>query len=411
MGRRSKIILGLLVTVLLGIIVTEIVRPKPINWRHSYTSISKIPFGCFVLYNELPTIFLDSKIETVEQSIYNVLTKRDSSQLSNYLVINNSISFDKQETNHLLNYVSKGNNVFIAANEFYGVLADTLNIEIERQYDFKEDTVSVSFTNKNLKENTFTFDRGANPAYFISVDTLNTEILGHISFEDESFLNASDTSSVTKPNFIRTTFGKGSFLINTLPIGFTNYYLLGSSSNYSANSLSYLNNNYLYWDDYKKSGRKVITSPMRFVLNQPALKWGYYLIIIGLLLFVIFKAKREQRIIPVIIPLENSSVEFARTVGALYHQNKDYTNLNSQKINFFLSYLRNNFYLNTSVLDEKFITRLASKSGRPIEETKTLVDFILSLKNKEIHTEQDAIRLSKKINTFKKFYGRSYTRY
>lgn len=406
MERRSKIILGLLVAVLIGIIVTEIVRPKPINWRPSYTSISKIPFGCFILYNELSSIFPDTKIETVEESIYNVLMKRDSSQLSNYLLINDVISFDKQESNQLLNYVSKGNHVFIAANDFYGILADTLNIEIEKRYDFKEDTIRVTLTNKIFKGETFKFDRGANPAYFISIDTLKTEILGHINFEDKSFLNSLNDSTSTKPNFIKTKFGEGSFLINTLPIAYTNYYLLSNSSMYSANSFSYLYDDNLYWDDYNKSGRKVITSPMRFVLNQPVLKWSYYLTVVGLLLFVIFKAKREQRIIPVIKPLENSSVEFARTVGALYHQNRDYANLNSQKINFFLSYLRKRYYLNTSILDEKLITQLSSKTGKSIEETKILIQLILSLKNKPIHTEQDAIILSKKINTFKKSYGR-----
>ncbi|MEH6512126.1 MAG: hypothetical protein V7734_03375 [Maribacter arcticus] len=83
MERRSKIILGFLIAVLVGIIVTEIVRPRPINWRPSYTSISKIPFGCFVLFNELPSLFPNSEIQSVEESIYDVLIKNDSSITSN----------------------------------------------------------------------------------------------------------------------------------------------------------------------------------------------------------------------------------------------------------------------------------------------------------------------------------------
>ncbi|SNR77440.1 protein of unknown function [Maribacter sedimenticola] len=406
MGKRSKIILGLLIAVLIGIIATEIVRPKPINWRPSFTSSSKIPFGCYVLYQELPTLFPDSKIETVEESIYNVLTTRDSSKISTYIAINNMLSFDTQESKQLLNYVAKGNQVFIAANNLYGMLADTLNIEMERYYDFKEDTASVSLTNTRFKTAQFRFERGADPVYFTSVDTLNTEILGHISFTEKSFLPTEMDTLKSKPNFIKTAFGNGHFYINTLPAGFSNYYLLNRSSNYSAQSLSYLTNDYLYWDDYKKSGRKIITSPMRFVLNQPALKWAYYLTIFALLLFVIFKAKREQRIIPIVSPLENSSVEFARTVGTLYHQNKDYTNLNHQKINYFLSFIRNRYFVNTAILDDAFIRTLANKSGNSINDTKTLVTLILNLKNKPIHTEQDTVTLSKKINAFKKSYGR-----
>ena len=128
--------------------------------------------------------------------------------------------------------------------------------------------------------------------------------------------------------------------------------------------------------------------------------------IVGLLLFIIFKAKREQRIIPIIKPLENSSVEFAKTVGSLYHQHRDYNNLNDKKITYFLTYIRNRYYVNTTVLDEKLITQLSAKAGKSKEETKILIEFILSLKNKPTHTEQDSLTLAQKINTFKQSYGR-----
>ncbi|MGC1514838.1 MAG: DUF4350 domain-containing protein [Maribacter sp.] len=401
MQRRSKIILGLLVAVLVGIVVTELVRPKPINWRPSYTSDSKIPFGCYVLFNELQTIFPNSNIESVEESVYDLLIDRDSSIPSSYMIIDDFVSLDKQETNQLLNYVAQGNQVFIATSDLGGVLADTLNITIDRRYDFSEDTVSVELTNKRYKGALFQYERGVYPAYFSSVDTANTQILGYINFAEKKFVQEDKAVNKRAPNFIKTEFGKGIFLLNALPVAYTNYYLLSDSNPYVAHTFSYLKDEFLYWDDYKKSGRTIITSPMRFVLNQPALKWGYYLSIIGILLFVVFKAKREQRIIPVLEPLQNSSVAFARTVGALYHQNKDYTNLNGKNINFFLSGIRRTYYLETTTLDERFIAQLSAKSGKSIQETKTLIELILHLKNKPMHTEQDTIILSKNINTFK----------
>ncbi|MEP2281490.1 DUF4350 domain-containing protein [Maribacter sp.] len=391
---------------LIGIIVTEIVRPRPINWRPSYTSVSKIPFGCFVLFNELPHIFSNSEIESVESSMYDALIHRDSTIPSNYIIINDYIYLDEQETNQVLKYVANGNQVFIATNNLTGQLADTLNIEVTQQYGIQEDSVKASFSNKNFKQKNFFFTRGVNPSYFASVDTVNTEILGHLQFKVSNFLEDNNDEIKVQPNFIKTSFGKGNFIINTLPVAYTNFYMLGDNTKYSTQSFSYLNDNLLYWDDYKKSGRKVITSPMRFVLNQPALKWSYYLLVIGLLLFVIFKAKREQRIIPVIKPLENSSVAFAKTVGSLYYQNKDYTNLNHKKITYFLTYIRNRYYVNTTVLDENFITQLSAKAGKSKDDTKTLIELILRLKNKPVHTEQDSLVLVQKINTFKQSYGR-----
>lgn len=395
-----------MIAVLIGIIVTEIVRPRPINWKPSYTSVSKIPFGCFVLFNELPNIFSKSEIESVESSMYDALIQRDSTIPSNYLIINDYIYLDEQETNQVLKYVENGNHVFIATSNLTGQLADTLNIEITQQYDMQEDSVRASFSNKNFKREHFYFERGVDPSFFVSVDTVNTEILGHIQFKSSTFLEDHKNDLKLRPNFIKTSFGEGSFIINTLPVAFTNYYVLGVNSDYSTQSFSYLNNHLVYWDNYKKSGRKVITSPMRFILSQPALKWSYYLLVIGLLLFVIFKAKREQRIIPIVKPLENSSVEFAKTVGSLYYQHRDYTNLNNKKIVYFLTYVRNRYFVNTSVLDENLITQLSAKAGKSKEETKSLIDLILSLKNKTIHTEQDSLALVQKINTFKQSYGR-----
>jgi len=122
---------------------------------------------------------------------------------------------------------------------------------------------------------------------------------------------------------------------------------------------------------------------------------------IGLLLFVVFRARREQRIIPVIEPLKNSSIEFAQTVGALYHQNKDFTNIINKKLTYFFEYLRSHHYIDTNQPVEKLITELATKSGKSLEETKVLLTYIQLLKNKAIHTEVESIELSKKITAFK----------
>ncbi|MEQ9582305.1 MAG: hypothetical protein RIM68_09095, partial [Arenibacter sp.] len=97
MDKRSKIILGLFLAVLIGIIVTEIVRPKPLNWRPSHTSSDKIPFGCYILFHELPNLFPGQKIQATNESLYNILVERDTTIASNYLLINDFLDLDKQE--------------------------------------------------------------------------------------------------------------------------------------------------------------------------------------------------------------------------------------------------------------------------------------------------------------------------
>ncbi|PWL37540.1 hypothetical protein DKG77_14620 [Flagellimonas aquimarina] len=402
MDRKSKIVLIIFSLVIVGIIVAEIVRPKPINWRPSYTASSKIPFGCYVLYNELATIFDNSDINTVEESVYDVLVDRDKTIESNYIFINEYIDLDKQESIQMLDYVSEGNTIFISASGFGNYLSDTLNVRIESDYNLKEGSTELSFTHEEFRSKKFELSRGVYNSHFTSVDSTNTTILGHITYLKEDFLDDKPPQKFRRANFIKTKFGNGHFILNTTPQAYSNYYMLKGNQDYVSHTFSYLEDkDILYWDNYKKAGRAIINSPMRFVLNQPALKWAYYLMISGVLLFVFFKSKREQRIIPVIEPLKNSSVEFAQAVGSLYNQNKDFTDLINKKLNYFLEYIRSHFHMDTSILNEKAIQVLASKSGKGMEETKNLIEYIIKLKNKSTHNEQDSIELNKKITAFK----------
>ncbi|WP_228239015.1 DUF4350 domain-containing protein [Allomuricauda sp. M10] len=391
------------IVVVLGIIITEIVRPKPINWHPSYTAVDKIPFGCYVLYNELQAIFPESTIETVQESVYDVLSERDSIQSANYIFINEYVDLDEQETNQLLDFVDQGNTVFIAATGFGWQLMDTLNIGINSDYSLQEGTAILDFTHDSFANRTYELSRGVFNSHFSSVDSTKTTILGHITYTRNTYLDDEPEETVTQPNFIRTDFGKGQFILSSTPQAYSNYYMLRGNADYVTQSFSYLmERKLLYWDNYKKSGRLIINSPMRFVLNQPTLKWAYYLTVLGILLFVLFKGKREQRIIPVMEPLQNSSVEFARAVGSLYHQNKDYTDLIHKKINYFLADVRNQYHVDTTQMNERAIQILAAKSGKDLEQTKNLIDYMIRLKKKSSHTEQESIELNKKITAFKK---------
>ncbi|WP_127019972.1 DUF4350 domain-containing protein [Flagellimonas beolgyonensis] len=402
MDRRSKIIIVVFIVVMLGIIVTEIVRPKPINWRPSYTAVDKIPFGCFVLYNELPTIFPESTIETVQESVYDVLTERDTLQAANYIFINEYIDLDTQETHQLLDFVNQGNTVFIAATGFGWELMDTLNIDIGSDYSLQEGTATLDLTHDAFTDRTYELSRGVFNSHFTSVDSTNTTVLGHITYTRSTYLDDKPEETVTRPNFIKTNFGKGQFILSATPQAYANYYMLKGNADYVTQTFSYVTDReLLYWDNYKKAGRVIIDSPMRFVLNQASLKWAYYLTILGILLFVLFKGKREQRIIPVVEPLKNSSVEFAKAVGSLYHQNKDYTDLIHKKINYFLADVRNHYHVDTAQMNERTIQLLAAKSGKDLDQTKKLIEYIIRLKNKSSHTEQESIELNKKITAFK----------
>lgn len=393
LDKRSKRVLWVFGIALLGILITELVRSKPIDWRASYISSDKIPLGNFVLFEEAPTLFKNAEIEKVIKDPYEFLVDSTYAQNSAYIFINDEILFDERQADEILKYVENGNTVFVSSRSFGSILADSLQIYGATVYNILEEEIHPKFFSPSLKQDSLpSFKKGVFKASFIEIDTLKTTALGY--YESES-------PKLEEINYIKVNYGKGKFLLHYLPETFSNYYLLKGNEQYAANVFSYIDADKIYWDEYLKSGRKVVTSPMRFILDQAPLTWAYYVLLGGLLIFVLFKGKREQRIVEVLEPLENTSVEFTKTIGDLYFQHKDYSNIIAKKITYFLETLRSKYFLNTNEITEDFIKKLALKSGNTFEKTQKLVHLIKHLKEKSVHSEADLLELNKQIEAFR----------
>ncbi|MCT4628266.1 DUF4350 domain-containing protein [Winogradskyella sp.] len=398
MDKRSKIALYIIGTVIVLMMIAEVTKPKAINWRDSYSAVDKIPLGCYILFNELDT-FSDDEILTSDRTIYEYLKRVDTTTPKTLVFINNRLSFDKEESNALLNFAEKGNTVFMSFNYIYSQAIDSLNIAIIRQYgNFYKKESEHKFSSPSLQKNNKKFKDVIENSRFSSIDTLKTTILGTVTAKGD------DDVEETYPNFIKVDVGEkgGQFILHTNPFAFTNYHLLNDKEDYTATVLSYLPKQQIIWDNNYKSGRKVITSPLRYILQSTALKWAFYISMFSLILFVIFRGKRTQRIIPVINKLENSTVDFTRTIGELYYQHGDFTNIIKKKIEYFLEFVRRNYYLDTNQLNVHFIEKLSVKSTNTKEDTKVLIDYLVFLKSKTNHTEQELIELNKKIEHFTK---------
>jgi hypothetical protein len=443
MDKTSKIALYAIGFVLLLMIVAEVTKPKALNWRDSYSASDKIPLGCYVLYNELKN-HSNFEIESSESNLYEFIKTVDTTKNQTLFLVNNYIDLDDELSDKLLEFANMGNTVFISTRFLYSKLLDTFNLDFHSGYSkfFKEPTLQ-SFTNPRLKKSEQVFEDVIENSFFTSIDTTNALVLGTFEFADKELNNILENSanpkditkgefeinekgdtiyyhqddkrgyyfekddfdySKNKINYIKMPVGKndGAFLIHTNPFAFTNYHMLKGKANYAAGVLAYLPQQTIIWDNYYKSGRRVIGSPLRYILSNPSLKWAFYMVLFGLLMFVIFRGKRKQRVIPVIEPLKNATVDFTQTIGDLYYQNGDFSNIINKKIEFFLEFVRSHYYLDTNILNEQFQNKLAVKSANTKEDTKVLVDYLMFLKSKSTHTENELIELNKKLELFTK---------
>ena len=373
-------------------------KPKKVNWFPSYALHHKIPFGSYVFNEQLERI--SDTIIAVDRPPFEYL--KNNSISGTYLFYNGGINYGEQELNSLLNWVSKGNTLVVSAVDFEGKLLDTLNLKTKsiNNTDNFNNTHQVKLVNPILDHTTiYTYDRPITFFYFNEIDTTNTSILSFIDKQREG----SESSKTTLVNALKQPFGNGEIILNTFPQAFTNYFILNSpNQNYTAGLMSYIDiNQPIYIDTYYKTGKKFYTSPMYLFLNTESLKWAYYSILIGVLIYIIFEGKRKQRAIPIVKPLNNQTVDFTRTIANMYYENGKHKDITQHKVQHFLEYIRNTMHLSTSTINHSFIKNLAARSNNSVEDTQTLFKLITSL-NQKIKIENEELeRLNTLIEQFK----------
>lgn len=384
-----KYVLPLLITLIILTII-KIVEPQEIDWTKSFAKKDKIPYGGFIISDIAAELFPESEFEIKEFPIYNIL-KDNYYYKTNYIFINNYFSPDRLDVEYLLDYVSSGNNVFISAFGIYGSLADSLKILTYDEF-FSQDSVNINFTLNDLKTETgFSFFRGNFKNYFSEYDTSMVPVLGKNEFGNV--------------NFLRIKYGEGNFFLNTVPLAFTNYHLLNSGNNeYVYKALSHLPDQKTFWDDYYKDGNKYTASTLQYILSQESLTWAYYIILASAFLFIFFYGRRKQRIIPVIPPLKNTTVEFVETVGNLYYQQKDYKDIAEKKISFFLDYIRTKYFIKTTNIDEETIRKISEKSSMPEGKINSIFRNISKVRRSPGISEDELININYQIE---KFYERT----
>ncbi len=401
-NRRYIIILTICFTAL---ILLQILSPKPIDWRLSYMKKDKIPYGTSALHDALPGIFPAQTIRNQNVPVYNSI-KGNEANNCNYIFINQSFAPDKLDTRELLNFVKRGNEVFIAANYFSGKLADTLKLKTDNFDVFgnkampdstqivntlkPRDSVKINFVNPLLKSKTdYVYKKGIENTYFNSFDTTKTTVLGK--------------NSSNHINFIKIQFGKGNLFINTVPEAFSNYHFVHPvNCDYVYKALSYLPNQKVIWDEYYKLGNIHQESPLRVIFNNPPLLTAYYVLMLSLIIFMLIGLKRKQRIIPVIEPLRNTTLDFVDIVGTLYYQAGNHKNIADKKITFFLEFIRSAFQVKTTLYDDVFIERITNLSGIEKQKVQDLFYYFSDIDFKQTITQQELLKLNTMIEEFYK---------
>jgi hypothetical protein len=398
MNKKIKIYIAFLIVVFLLILLSDYNTPKPIDWKPTYDVNDKIPFGLFVFDKEIGGILKGQKIERIAtETPYEFLdSKYDAKPDANkykiegtFINISEFASIDDQSVKELFYFVSHGNTAFLSMKTFPQILLDSLKIDYLTDFNYSKNS-TIWLANKKLGAEKHTdFTQGMGDYYFSKIDTLTTTVLGYQS-------NGKDEKRI---NFIKVPYKNGFFYLHTQPAVFTNFHLLKANHyKYTEKLLSYIPKGAVYWYTKIPIDNTISDSPMRFILSQAALKWAWYLFLAGMLIFILFNAKRKQRIVPILKPLPNLTVDFTKTIGNLYYLEGDRKDIINKKIIYFLEKIRTEYHIDTNHLDEEFISKLHLKTRKNKTDIQNLIGLINNhRKNNYDSVESDLIQLNNAI--------------
>lgn len=368
-------------------IVIEVTGPKPLDWSPDFSMKKKTPFGGYALHQSLGDIFPEDRLETIEQPPMDFLDSFEGSG-TNYIIITEKFESDEYEVDRMLDYAKKGNNLFIAASSFDKNLADELGFSV---------WPDIEGAIGNDVYLTLSYDIDPFSEFFALLRNIPYNSLSGLG-KDGEILGENQANNTV---FARFPVGKGWVYIHTVPLIFSNYYMVDEDNHrYVSKALSTLPAQITFWDEYYKPNRVKTRTPLVYILEKDALRYAWLLALVGLVIFMIFRAKRRQRVIPVIEPPQNTTLEFAETIGRLYLQHGDHKNMAKKKIKFFYDHVRTHLQVPTRRIDQEFIDRLAHKSGVDKSEVEALIHKIQRVEKAASLTDISLMDLSRSIDDF-----------
>lgn len=378
MNKTFKIYAVIFIIVMIILALLEVNKKETVNWRKNFDIHEKSPFGLFVFNNEAKTLFKNN-LKRIELAPYEYYS-RNQKDFHNIVVIENEI--DGASWKKILDQVSKGSDAMLMVSRMPKEVSDSIGY-YDSEISFEEENV-LKLTDKKYQNDFIKLDKFPSGRGFSFIKP-GVQVLG----------KTVEKRNTDQANFIKVKFGKGNIYIHSEPLFLTNYYLLKPGNiKYAQDVFSYLQDRETLW--FIKSTSKESRFFMRFILSNPALKYAWWVLLGGLVLFIFFNAKRKQRIVPVIEPLKNTSLEFVKSIGNLYLQEGDFHDMMAKKAQYFLNKVRMELLIDTQNLDDEFAKKLQLKTGKPMEMINEAIHLIKKAQDPYAGVmKEDLVRINK----------------
>lgn len=401
--------------------------PKKFVWSPTFSHVDKQPLGCFV-FDSVLTQSLPNGYHVTKKTFFQLDQEHAKEKISVLMVVDQQ-NLKQLDVKYLCNIARRGGKVMVVASSSFddGRNADTVVVdELERTFNVRiEDGTyfslrgilaglkvhdndmydTIYWNNRetmyaaqsyrmfyNMVGGTLFVDsvpKVKRLAYTLSTagydykhDSLYVgDFTGFDTIVDEKErIERIDTFAIKKiPVAVSVPYGKGEVIFVSSPLLFTNYGMLeGNTFVYIFRLMSYLADLPVYRTEaYVKTDAMLVAeqSPFREFIKRPPLRWALYLALLGVVLFMIFTARRRQRVIPIMSKPANRSLEFIQLIGTLYYQRKDHVDLVRKKFKLFAEELRKTAGVDISDVntDDREYLLLAEKTGMNSDRLKKVI--------------------------------------
>jgi len=368
---------------------------KEFSWDASFNKNDKQPFGCFV-FDDVLSSSLKGNYSISDKTFFQ-LNNDSTARPKAFLVLSDYAFMDSVQFRSMISLLRKGNKIMFVSSTFSPYLVDSLRITAHNSFIGYDDVKAMTRQTKKRKPlflcNSVTPRKVYRFYPQICTDFFSQVTPNEPKMKDESKDKRKHTWLSDIPSTVLATnrerfpvafskkVGKGELFMVSTPLLFTNYGILDQqNAGYVFSLLSYMKGMPLVRFDISGTKSEAKETPLRYFLSQPPLRWSIYLSMFVLILFMRFNAKRRQRIIPVIEPPVNTTLDFIKQIGTMYYQKKDYLGILRKKKVYFAKALKKETYID---IEEEALTmdlchRLSNKTGMEAERIyKILKDLEL----------------------------------
>lgn len=427
----------LLILGLLWMFIHNSTASSRYSWNETYNRSNKQPYNTSFLYKYLENTQANGKgITILNKRIREALPFKKASESATYVFVGQTFYLSSNDADSLVRFVERGGEAFISTKSMpyelmdYLYFKDCYDTEWRDFYALEDTMVSLNFNHPQLKSTTpytckFVFKGKTEPYQWRALDSLymcddivnpsmDNDIPTIVDESDEEYsdeereeaeeenkrlrntiprsglipLGYMTVKQENHVNFAKIKYGTGAFYIHTTPLALTDYALSTSEGQiYVEKIMGHLKPSTIYWDvasseqdftrdepERREESKRKQSSPLKAILLEDELRWAWYILLGIGLLYLLFRAKRRQRVIPVLAENTNTSLAFIDTLGRLHFRQQNHHDLALQQMKIFQNHLRERYSLNTKEAPITLIPKIAKRSELSEDRINAIYD-------------------------------------